>query len=107
MPTHTGNPPVNAGTSAKLSMISNGTPEEKRNKILCFYSHTTGEKFTLIDSVYKSEAATNAGNRAWHRIISNMLLTNSPAFSTHQPPSGLSEAMYGPGFLGVSAAAYG
>ena len=38
--------------------------EEKWNKILDFYSKAAGEKLTLIDEVYKSEAATNTGNRA-------------------------------------------
>lgn len=64
MPTHSGNPLVNAGAIATVSLISGKTPEEKWNKILNFYSRAAGEKLSLIDEVYKSEAATNTGNKA-------------------------------------------
>jgi glutaminase len=63
MPTHSANPLVNAGAIATVSLIK-GNAEEKWNKILSFYSKAAGEKLTLIDEVYKSEAATNQGNRA-------------------------------------------
>jgi glutaminase len=69
MPTHSGNPLVNAGAIATVSMISGKTPEEKWNKILGFYSRVAGEKLTLIDSVYKSEAATNTGNKALSYLL--------------------------------------
>ena len=69
MPTHTGNPLVNAGAIATVSLISGATPEEKWNKILDFYSRTAGEKLVLIDSVYKSEAATNTGNKALSYLL--------------------------------------
>jgi glutaminase len=64
MPTHTGNPLVNAGAIATVSLISGKTADEKWNKILGFYGRVAGEKLTLIDAVYKSEAATNTGNKA-------------------------------------------
>ncbi|MBV9061852.1 MAG: glutaminase A [Alphaproteobacteria bacterium] len=64
MPTHTGNPLVNAGAIATVSLISGKTAAEKWNKILGFYSRVAGEKLTLIDAVYRSEAATNTGNKA-------------------------------------------
>jgi len=64
MPTHTGNPLVNAGAIATVSFISGKTADEKWNKILGFYGRVAGEKLTLIDAVYKSEAATNTGNKA-------------------------------------------
>jgi glutaminase len=64
MPTHTGNPFVNAGAIATTSLISGATADEKWNKILDFYSRAAGDKLTLIDEVYKSEAATNTGNKA-------------------------------------------
>src|SRR6201988_1966223 len=38
MPTHTGNPLVNAGAIATVSLISGATPEAKWQKILAFYS---------------------------------------------------------------------
>ena len=68
MPTHTGNPLVNAGAIATVSLIS-GAPDEKWNKILNFYSKAAGEKLTLIDEVYKSEAATNTGNKALAMLL--------------------------------------
>jgi glutaminase len=64
MPTHTANPLVNAGAIATTSLISGRNATEKWNKILAFYSKAAGEKLSLIDEVYKSEAATNDGNKA-------------------------------------------
>jgi len=69
MPTHTGNPLVNAGAIATVSLISGKTPQEKWNKILGFYGRVAGEKLTLIDAVYKSEAATNTGNKALSYLL--------------------------------------
>jgi len=69
MPTHTGNPLVNAGAIATVSLISGKTPAEKWTKILNFYSRVAGEKLTLIDAVYKSEAATNTGNKALSYLL--------------------------------------
>lgn len=69
MPTHTGNPLVNAGAIATVSLISGKSADEKWNKILDFYSRAAGEKLTLIDEVYKSEAATNAGNKALSMLL--------------------------------------
>ena len=69
MPTHTGNPYVNAGAIATVSLISAKTADEKWNKILDFYSRAAGEKLKLIDEVYKSEAATNTGNKALSMLL--------------------------------------
>ena len=69
MPTHTGNPLVNAGAIATVSLIAGSTPDEKWNKILDFYSRVAGEKLQLIDEVYKSEAATNTGNKALSYLL--------------------------------------
>jgi len=69
MPTHTGNPFVNAGAIATTSLISGKSEDEKWNKILDFYSRVAGEKLSLIDEVYKSEAATNAGNKALAMLL--------------------------------------
>jgi len=69
MPTHTSNPLVNAGAIATVSLISGGDANEKWNKILAFYSKAAGEKLTLIDEVYKSEAATNTGNKALSYLL--------------------------------------
>jgi glutaminase len=69
MPTHTGNPLVNAGAIATTSLISGANADEKWNKILTFYSRVAGEKLSLIEEVYKSEAATNAGNKALSMLL--------------------------------------
>jgi glutaminase len=69
MPSHTGNPYVNAGAIATVSLISGKTADEKWNKILSFYSRCAGEKLSLIDEVYQSEAATNTGNKALSMLL--------------------------------------
>ena len=69
MPTHTGNPFVNAGAIATVSLITAKTADEKWSKILDYYSRCAGEKLVLIDEVYKSEAATNAGNKALAMLL--------------------------------------
>jgi glutaminase len=69
MRTHTGNPLVNAGAIATTSLISGRSATDKWNKILDFYSKAAGEKLTLIDEVYRSEAATNQGNRALAALL--------------------------------------
>ena len=69
MPTHTANPLVNAGAIATTSLISGANEDEKWNKILNFYSKAAGEKLSLIDEVYKSEAATNDGNKALSMLL--------------------------------------
>jgi glutaminase len=68
MPNHTGNPMVNAGAIATVSLIS-GTAGEKWNKILSFYGDAAGEKLFMLDDVYRSEAATNQGNRALAALL--------------------------------------
>jgi len=69
MPTHTGNPLVNAGAIATVSLISAKSADEKWEKILDFYSRAAGERLKLIDEVYKSEAATNTGNKALSMLL--------------------------------------
>lgn len=69
MPTHTANPLVNAGAVATVSLIPANSPAEKWTKILNFYSDAAGEKLMLIDEVYKSEAATNTGNKALSYLL--------------------------------------
>jgi len=69
MPSHTGNPLVNAGAIATTSLISGANADEKWAKILAYYSRAAGEPLKLIDEVYKSEAATNQGNRALAALL--------------------------------------
>ena len=69
MPTHTGNPLVNAGAIATTSLISGKDETERWDKILAFYGEVAGEPLKLIDEVYKSEAATNTGNKALAMLL--------------------------------------
>jgi len=69
MKTHSGNAYVNAGAIATTSLINGKNADEKWNKILNFYSRAAGEKLSLIDEVYKSEAATNTGNKALSMLL--------------------------------------
>jgi glutaminase len=69
MPTHTANPLVNAGAIATVSLITGTTPDDKWAKILAFYGKAAGERLVLIDEVYKSEAASNEGNKALSYLL--------------------------------------
>jgi glutaminase len=69
MPTHAGNPYVNAGAIATTSLISGADKTAKFNKILEFYSRAAGEKLTVLEDIYKSEAATNQGNQAISYVL--------------------------------------
>ena len=69
MPSHTGNPLVNAGAIATTSLIQAKDAAERWNRILAFYNKAAGEKLSLIDEVYRSEAATNQGNRALAALL--------------------------------------
>jgi glutaminase len=69
MPTHTGNALVNAGAIATTSLISGKDENEKWNKILAYYGKAAGEKLALINEVYKSEAASNEGNKALAALL--------------------------------------
>jgi glutaminase len=63
------NPLVNSGAIASVSMVQAKSADERFNKILDFYDALSGAKLTVIDSVYKSEAATNQRNRAHGYIL--------------------------------------
>jgi glutaminase len=69
MPTHTGNAFVNAGAIATVSLIQAPSADAKWDKLLDFYSKAAGEKLSLLQDVYKSEAATNTGNRALAALL--------------------------------------
>jgi glutaminase len=69
MPTHTGNAFVNAGAIATVSLIQAPSAPAKWDKILRFYGKAAGEKLSLLEDVYKSEAATNQGNRALAALL--------------------------------------
>ncbi|HEX7288740.1 MAG TPA: glutaminase A [Candidatus Angelobacter sp.] len=69
MKTHTGNALVNAGAIATASLISGANKEAKWNKILDFYGKAAGQKLTVLEKVYQSEAATNTGNKALAALL--------------------------------------
>ncbi len=69
MPTHAGNPYVNAGAIATASLIGGSTEDEKWKKLLTFYGKAAGTQLSLIDDVYQSEAATNTGNKAISMLL--------------------------------------
>jgi glutaminase len=69
MPVHTGNGFVNAGAIATVSLIPSPSADAKWNKILAFYGKAAGEKLSIMDDVYKSEAATNKGNKALAALL--------------------------------------
>lgn len=57
------NPLVNAGAMASVSLVKAGSPEERWTKIINYYSKFAGEKLSLNQEVYKSEADSNQHNR--------------------------------------------
>jgi len=63
------NPLVNSGAIASVSMVQAKNANERFNKILGFFDALSGAKLKVIDSVYKSEAATNQRNRAHGYIL--------------------------------------
>ena len=69
MPTHTGNALVNAGAIATTALIAGSKADERWRSILAYYGKAAGEKLKLIDEVYRSEAATNQGNRALAALL--------------------------------------
>jgi glutaminase len=63
------NPLVNSGAIASVSLLKAKTPEERFSKIQRFYELLAGEKLSVIEDVYQSEAATNQRNRAHAYIL--------------------------------------
>lgn len=63
------NPLVNSGAIAAVSMVEARNADERFTKILNFFGDLTGAKLSVIEGVYKSEAATNQRNRAHGYIL--------------------------------------
>jgi len=61
---HEMNPLVNAGAIATTSLVSGSTSRDIWKKISDTYDAFAGRKLTVLEEVYKSEAATNQRNRA-------------------------------------------
>lgn len=58
------NPLVNPGAITATSMVTGGSYDDIWNKIITSYETFAGRKLTVLDDVYKSEAATNQRNQA-------------------------------------------
>ena len=63
------NPLVNSGAIASVSMVQAKNADERFNTILNFFNDLSGAKLSVIEDVYKSEAATNQRNRAHGYIL--------------------------------------
>lgn len=63
------NPLVNSGAIASVSLVKAKSAEERFGKIQGFYEALAGEKLSVIEDVYQSEAATNQRNRAHAYIL--------------------------------------
>jgi glutaminase len=63
------NPLVNSGAIASVSLVKAANAEERFKKIIGFFERLAADKLTVIEEVYKSEAATNQNNRAHAYIL--------------------------------------
>ena len=63
------NPLVNSGAIASVSMVQAKNADERFSKILSFFDDLSGAQLSVIEDVYKSEAATNQRNRAHGYIL--------------------------------------
>ncbi len=65
------NPFVNAGAIATVSMVKANNAPERWDKIISCYTKFAGEKLTVLEDIYKSEAETNFRNRGMAHILFN------------------------------------
>ncbi|MBE2212451.1 MAG: glutaminase A [Opitutaceae bacterium] len=65
------NPFVNPGAIAAVSLVQAKSAQERWEKILACYSRFAGEKLTVLDDIYTSEAATNFRNRGIAHVLFN------------------------------------
>jgi len=63
------NPLVNSGAIAAVSLVKAASAEERFERILDFYQKLAADKLSVIEDVYRSEAATNQRNRAHAYIL--------------------------------------
>ena len=63
------NPLVNSGAIASVSLVKANSAQERFDKIIKFYERLAADKLSVIEDVYKSEAATNQRNRAHAYIL--------------------------------------
>ena len=65
------NPFVNPGAIAAVSLVKAKNAQERWDKILGIYNKFAGEKLTVLDDIYTSEAETNFRNRGIAHILFN------------------------------------
>jgi glutaminase len=65
------NPFVNPGAIATVSLIKAKNAQERWNKISACYDKFAGERLTVLDDIYKSEAESNYRNRGIAHILFN------------------------------------
>jgi len=63
------NPLVNSGAIASVSLVKAKSAQERFDKIQNFYERLAADKLSVIEDVYRSEAATNQRNRAHAYIL--------------------------------------
>ena len=74
-----GNPVVNAGAIATVSLVKGNTADVRWNKIMGTMNSFAGRSLTLIEEVYKSESKTNIHNHALALLLkSSGRLYNDP-----------------------------
>jgi glutaminase len=65
------NPFVNPGAIATVSLVQAKNAGERWSKILNGYGKFAGEKLTVLNDIYKSEAETNFRNRGIDHVLFN------------------------------------
>lgn len=65
------NPFVNPGAIATVSLVKAQNAQERWNKIIACYNKFAGEKLSVLEEIYKSEADTNFRNRGIAHVLFN------------------------------------
>jgi len=65
------NPFVNPGAIATVSLVKAKNAQERWDKIMGCYNKFAGEKLSVLEDIYKSEAETNFRNRGIAHILFN------------------------------------
>ncbi|HTL57718.1 MAG TPA: glutaminase A [Candidatus Limnocylindrales bacterium] len=65
------NPFVNPGAIATVSLVKATSAQDRWDKIIGCYNKFAGEKLSVLDDIYKSEAETNFRNRGIAHILYN------------------------------------
>jgi glutaminase len=69
LPQVSANPLVNSGAIASTSLVKAKNAQDRFDRIMKFFESLAGDKLSVIEDVYRSEAATNQRNRAHAYIL--------------------------------------